>query len=327
MNDRRIVLASAITLLGVTLLLSSAAHSVAGPFAIHAYGSSQLAVQIGLLFFFGVGLSIVMLGDSAWRARHFIRGDKGQVDVAALFRSIPKPKMAVVAVLLIAGYGIAASASLVELYRAETLDWRDASLWQLEQFFFQFLIGLPINVPRFWDAVYQFLWIVLFLGLAALARSGRTDAVAHAMCAVVIAFHLTRYVAIAFPTAGPVFHQPGMFDLSETGSGELVELLREYMAGRVQQNGFLPGTQAFPSLHVGLAWCAVWVTARAWRWTLWLTIPWFACNWLATLFLGWHYAVDGVGGIVVMSIALYTSHSLMRLTEWGRLQWIALKVR
>src|SRR5690606_27982935 len=70
------------------------------------------------------------------------------------------------------------------------------------------------------------------------------------------------------------------------------------------QNGLLPGTQGMPSLHVGLAWIAMVTLAREWRWTLWPTVPWFCLNWASTVFLGWHYALDGVGGIAVMAASM-----------------------
>jgi membrane-associated phospholipid phosphatase len=38
--------------------------------------------------------------------------------------------------------------------------------------------------------------------------------------------------------------------------------------------------------------------------TLWLTVPWFVLNWASTVFLGWHYAIDGLGGVAIALIAL-----------------------
>ncbi|MCK2097708.1 phosphatase PAP2 family protein [Thauera aromatica] len=296
----------------VTVILSAAAHAVAGSHAVNPIGTNQISVQLGLLFFFAAAASLIMLLDSIRLAPRFIAEENGQLKFRALVQALDRPGGEAVLIVLIAAYGIGATANLVEFYRIENSIWYDSLLWESERDLFMFLLDQPANVPVFWDAIYQILWLVVFLGVAALARSGHLGLVAEAFCAVIIAFHLTRYVAIYFPTAGPVFYKPELFDLSGTGSAPLIELLRDYMAGRVPQNGFLPGTQAFPSLHVGLAWCAVVIMARTWRWTLWLTLPWFLLNWLATIFLGWHYAVDGVGGIAVMSAALLISHHLMR---------------
>lgn len=307
------MMSSQITVLAlVTALLSGVAHLVAGPYAVSPVGVNQISVQIGLLLVFFAAVAIVMLADSVRLAHRFASGPGKQVDFRALVGALDKPGIESVLIVLIAAYGIGATASLAEVYRFESAVWNDEWLWENERSLFSFLLALPVNLPRVWDAIYQILWLVLFLGLAGLARSGRTKLMAEALCAVVIAFHLTRYAAISFPSAGPIFYRAELFDLSGTGSATFVPLLRDYMAGRVDQNGFFPGSQAFPSLHVGLAWCAVVVMARGWRWTLWVTVPWFVLNWLSTLFLGWHYAVDGVGGIAVMSLALLVSGGLMR---------------
>ena len=122
--------------------------------------------------------------------------------------------------------------------------------------------------------------------------------------ALVWSFVLTRVIAIYFPSQGPAFFRPSMFDLSGTTSGEVQRVLALYMAGQVPQNGMLPGTMAMPSLHVGMPFLATWLLARSLPRTLWVTLPWFVLNWASTVFLGWHYALDGVGGIAIAFIAL-----------------------
>lgn len=301
-----------VVLLLVSGLLSLIAYLVAGPLALNPIGLSPISAQIGLIFFFTVALALLLLVDSIRRAPGFIAAEGGQLDLDALWRALDRPRLESFALILVAAYGIAATANLAEVYRVSVREWQDPTLWRIEGGLISALLDSWLNRPRAWDAVYQLLWVVLFLGLGALARAAHLRKMAEALCAVVIAFHLTRYIAIAFPTAGPVFHRPELFDLTGTGSGPMVQLLRDYMAGEVPQTSLLPGSQAFPSLHVGLAWCAVVVMRREWRWTLWLTLPWFALNWLATVFLGWHYFIDGVGGIAVMAVSLWLSGVLMR---------------
>jgi membrane-associated phospholipid phosphatase len=122
--------------------------------------------------------------------------------------------------------------------------------------------------------------------------------------ALVWSFVLTRVTAIYFPTQGPVFFMPDMFSLSGTISAETQNALARYMAGEIRQNGLLPGTMAMPSLHVAMPFLVTVLLARELPRTLWLTVPWFVLNWASTVFLGWHYAVDGLGGVLIALIAL-----------------------
>lgn len=299
-------------LASVTAVFSGIAQLVTGPLALPPAGAAQLAVPISLLIVFSISTFLLLLGDSIRLSRQFVRGESGHVDTLALARAVGRPSFASIPIVLIAGYGIGASTNLAEVYRLSVSEWKDPLIWAYEEPVFSLLLASPINAPGFWDVVYNGLWVVLFIGLAALARSNRLSELVSALCAVVMAFHLTRYFAIWFPTAGPVFHRPELFDLVGTGSAKLAAYLREYMAGHVPQTGMLPGTQALPSLHVGLAWCAVLVMANHWQWTLWLTLPWFVLNWLATMFLGWHYFVDGVGGIILMSFTMWCSRRLVK---------------
>jgi len=301
-----------VVLLVVTCALSLIAQVVAGPLALNPIGISPLSAQIGLLFIFAIALALLLLVDSIRRAPDFIAAESGQLDLKALWRALARPRLESFALIVVAAYGISSSANLAEVYRVHAREWHDPILWGAEGSLISALLDSWSNRPRVWDAVYQMLWVVVFLGLGALARAGHLRLMAEALCAVVLAFHLTRYIAIAFPSAGPVFYRPELFDLTGTASGPMVQMLRDYMAGSLPQTSLLPGSQAFPSLHVGLAWCALVVMYREWRWTLWLTLPWFVLNWLATVFLGWHYIVDGLGGVAVMAFSLWISGVLMR---------------
>ena len=46
-------------------------------------------------------------------------------------------------------------------------------------------------------------------------------------------------------------------------------------------------------------------------WVLWVSMPWICLIWLSTIMLGWHYALDGVGGIVVVLVAVLVARGIL----------------
>ena len=91
-------------------------------------------------------------------------------------------------------------------------------------------------------------------------------------------------------------------------------MLLLYMNGEFTQNGFIPGTMGMPSLHIGLAAMATWVLACHTRWTLWFTAPWLCLIWLSTIMLGWHYILDGLGGVALAAVSMTFAYGLLQAT-------------
>lgn len=107
------------------------------------------------------------------------------------------------------------------------------------------------------------------------------------------------------PTVGPVYWRPEMFaglahtdvtSLQQTMMAERVEVLASPFATTAVQT-----IAAFASLHVGIT-VTVCVIAqllglKRWvRWSLWLFL---FLTVLATVYLGWHYFTDAIGGVVL----------------------------
>ncbi len=291
----------------VTAALTLLAQFVAGQHAVPLFGRVYIAYEIGIFFVFGSASALLFLADSARLASNFTVEGGGQVKIGSLWRTIRLPGAEALLLLTVAAFGIASSGNLAELYRASASTWHDQLLWSREGGLISLLIQSPVNFPQLWDLIYQLLWLVVFLSLADIARNRDMATFAEALCAVIFAFHVTRYISISFPTAGPVFYHHELFNVTGTATAAQVKVLQDFMAGIVPPSGMLPGTQAFPSLHVGLAWCAVVFMARMKQLTLWLTVPWFLLNWASTVFLGWHYVIDGIGGILVMTLSIYLS--------------------
>lgn len=116
------------------------------------------------------------------------------------------------------------------------------------------------------------------------------------------------------PAYGPRYfpsQQGQFFDLPETGVNSLQKGLldaRNFVISDPQGTDAVYGIAAFASLHVSVVFTAALVAHRlglhAWmRWTLWVYLAGTA---LATIYFGWHYLADDVGGVLIgyVSVAI-----------------------
>ena len=113
----------------------------------------------------------------------------------------------------------------------------------------------------------------------------------------------------AIPTLGPAFASVWMYsDLDDTAASALQDSL-SYARNDVLFDPFsgLQGVAGFASLHVAIVLCATLVahyTVRhaAIRWSMWV---FFVLTVLATIYFGWHYIADDVGGVVIAVVAVW----------------------
>ena len=290
-----------------TSILATSAYLFASVYSVNYFlfeGWANRIIYFPILFL----LCFIVTGliESFFSMSNFIDHKNGQVNIrklweATLFKLNPLSGIVVSSLM---GLGIIGCANLTEIYRNITVVWYDGILWKIEKPLFVNLIGSMVDVPDIWDSVYFTLWVFVFISMAIVYRVCPFQQFVEVAIAVVIAFYLTRCLNLLFPTAGPAFYNGELFDLAGTHCAKIQQVLRLYMDGQVTQNGLMPGTMAMPSLHVGLMAIAVWRLAHIWRRSLWVTIPWFLLVWMSTVMLGWHYVLDGIGGIVVIATAM-----------------------
>ncbi len=123
------------------------------------------------------------------------------------------------------------------------------------------------------------------------------------------ALGVTTYYVL--PTLGPVYTRPGQFaDLPVTGTTRLQELMIEERTEVIADPGATFAVQtiaAFASLHVAILVTACLVAHLAGlrasvRWALWAFL---AVTVVATVYLGWHFAVDAIGGFTIGAAAAW----------------------
>jgi membrane-associated phospholipid phosphatase len=266
-----------------------------------------------IICLFIMGLFILDLIASFAELGNYRDQQSGQVNISALWRKVYTNPLNGIILIGVMTYGITSAQGLSEYYRANITTWYDAELWGLEAPFISLLKGSLIDIPEFWDVIYFAYWLYLILVYCALYRLRQLDDLSTITIATVISYFLTRWVAIQFPTAGPVFHQPDYFNVAGTVSDYVQKSLVLYMHGQVPQNGFIPGTMGMPSLHIGITFIAAYYLARHVSWTLWLSVAWVGLIWLSTVMLGWHYMLDGVGGILVAIVSVQAAGLTLKL--------------
>jgi len=123
------------------------------------------------------------------------------------------------------------------------------------------------------------------------------------------------------PTLGPIYTEPAQFadlphtwvsDLQQSMYAERLEVIADPWATSSVQT-----IAAFASLHVGILTTACLVAHLATlpaviRWTLWAFL---ALTVVSTVYLGWHYLIDAVGGVALGAVAVWLSAVVTRNTQ------------
>ncbi len=156
-------------------------------------------------------------------------------------------------------------------------------------------------------------WIVLIPTSLAIALMWTRRPAAGSWFVTAIAVDWLLGIATYFllPTLGPAYSNPGEFaDLKQTYTATLVQNLLEDRNAVLADPNATNAVQtiaAFPSLHVAmmvtvcvfatLVGFARWIRVAAWVFLL-LTV-------LSTIYFGWHFSLDAVGGAVVGAAAVW----------------------
>ena len=199
-------------------------------------------------------------------------------------------------------------------------EWRDPIFWAIEQPVFDGLTRLPVNAAA-WDRLYHSAWgielIAAFI-LVLLARGPRI--VAHYCVSLILLFYVGRWLGLLNPVMGPAFYRPEAFgylsgSATATAMREVAAIMAQSPEQAIHRGAvLLGGVSAMPSLHVAMVAVTAFWLAMAKRWTLYITGPWVLLVWTSTVVLGWHYVLDGAGGILLAVLcAVLTSRSLASL--------------
>jgi len=310
--------AGLIPMLIVVIVLSVIVKIYVGDLSLDIFNSARWMGIGSMVISFLLFSFLLDIVSSFSERKNFKDPESGQINILELWKNIYTNPLSGIILIIVMTFGITSAQDLSEYYRVHANTWYDAKLWALEASLFYLLKGSFIDIPRFWDPIYYAFWSYIMFVYCVLYKLKRFYDLGIVSIATIFNFFITRWFAIQYPTAGPAFYRPDLFDLSGTGSGAMQKGLVLYMKGSILQNGFIPGTMGMPSLHIGITVMAAWFLARNVRWTLWLSVLWIFLIWLSTVMLGWHYALDGVGGIIVAIVSVIAARRILSLIGFYR---------
>jgi len=221
------------------------------------------------------------------------------------------------ALVLVTTHAIIATSNItlisLELLSGVT-EWRDSTIWMVEGATLEWIVQLPINVSL-WDALYHSAWpIELFAMFVLIVITRYPKPILHFCSSFIVLFYLGRFIGLLNPVMGPAFFRPELFGyLDGSVTAQAMEAIAVIMATDPSEvalsAALLGGVSALPSLHVGMVSLTVYWLAVANPKTLFVGIPWLLAVWAATALLGWHYVMDGAGGILLAVVCIW-------ITRW-----------
>jgi membrane-associated phospholipid phosphatase len=139
------------------------------------------------------------------------------------------------------------------------------------------------------------------------------------------------------PSLGPIYAEPGLFaQLPHSEATHLQAVLLDQRLEFLRDPGSATpqSIAAFASLHISMSFTAALAAqllgaGRRLRTALWI---WFAVTTADTVYLGWHYVVDDLGGLVLGALALVLAAALTGIDPRaarrpqraaGRIEWDA----
>jgi hypothetical protein len=159
------------------------------------------------------------------------------------------------------------------------------------------------------DTIYS-MWFPVVLGVLFFTFISRSPIKSRLIVAYFLTIAIGILIQFALPSGGPIFYGRLGFEnrfaeltaaippSAMKGSGYLWGChlgFRECMAGW--------GISAWPSMHVALATWAVVAVAALRRSLFPIAIGWWAMIFIGSIYLGWHYVLDGVAGALIVAMA------------------------
>lgn len=307
------------------------ATMIDSPFSLWFHDTTILtSMAVGYVLILGIlwDLSLIlfsMLDDVVIATFNRSIYPKSIGDISRSYRFFPKGLFAL-PLIFVTCYAILGTSNIT-LFSFTLLNdltvWRDDLFWALEEPLFVWLSSFSINTTL-WDSLYHSCWLIEVTMLFLLIIIGQNSRFVFLYgFSMVILYYVGRFVGMLNPVKGPAFYKPEYFNhddgsLTQLAVEKLTTTLSLPAAQAIEHGGILlGGISAMPSLHIGMISLTSYWLYTAHKWTLYVTIPWVMIVWASTIVLGWHYVVDGVGGIVLAFFSIWLTKYFLNLKVSG----------
>jgi len=228
-------------------------------------------------------------------------------------------------IIVLATSFIVLGTSNITLLSLKLLDgvtkWRDPFFWRLEGPILSWITSFSINATP-WDYLYHSGWFIELFALFLLIVMSRGSIIIVQFCiSFILLFYIGRFIGLLNPVMGPAFFSPDLFGyldgtITKIAMDNVTSIIANGADQAVSKGGILlGGISAMPSLHVAMVALTSYWLAVTQRWTLILTVPWVSLVWASTVLLGWHYILDGLGGIILSTVCIWLNKQLFRLPK------------
>lgn len=176
-----------------------------------------------------------------------------------------------------------------------------------------------VDLQRIIELNYNLIWHVqLFSVLAIVAYSGLRSKISirYLLCTLLVWSIIGSLFASMFLSAGPAFY--GLVTGDELRFGEQMALLSEYENGQAsmyqaylweayitKSSGIGTGIAAFPSLHVSFVVLHTLFAFEINKKLGYFVLAYAFFVWFSSVYLAWHYAIDGIAGGILVVIIYY----------------------
>jgi len=175
------------------------------------------------------------------------------------------------------------------------------------------LFGTGVAAHLFSTAYIVWIALVPVSIAVALVWTRHTSAGSWYVTAVAVDWVLGALLYVAVPTLGPIYSSPAMFAalphtyVTDLENGLLTD--RTAVISHPWGSGTLQTIAAFPSLHVGImvTICLSVTLFGLQRWIRVVAWVFLAITIVSTMYLGWHFFTDILGGFAVGSFAVWIS--------------------